>query len=186
MKSTLVAQPETVSLSAQRGFEREPSGDGRRTRAGAAKPSAATRVSSIILVGTSFKTSSLAFREALARRLSRESARLPRLLGVKEYAQLVTCNRIEVLMAADSMEAVERALLGWLSRTPGMKPSSIYVHEDVDAIAHLFRVASGLDSMVIGEEQILSQVKDAGIAARTSRSSRGHPLRGLRRLRERR
>ena len=54
-----------------------------------------------------------------------------------------------------------------------MSPDSIYVHQDVDAIAHLFRVASGLDSMVLGEEQILSQVRDAGIAARTSRSSRG-------------
>ena len=54
-----------------------------------------------------------------------------------------------------------------------MKSGSVYVHRDVDAITHLFRVASGLDSMVLGEEQILSQVRDAGIAARTSRSSRG-------------
>lgn len=61
----------------------------------------------------------------------------------------------------------------WLSKTPGMKSGSVYIHRDVDAITHLFRVASGLDSMVLGEEQILSQVRDAGIAARTSRSSRG-------------
>jgi glutamyl-tRNA reductase len=173
LKSTLVAKPETVSLPDQGSFGRSDSTDGKRTRARMAKPTAATKASSIILVGTSFKTSSLAFREALARRLARESAQLSQLPGVKEYAHLVTCNRIEILMAADSTDAVQGAFRTWLSKTPGMKPSAIYAHEDVDAIAHLFRVASGLDSMVIGEEQILSQVKDAGIAARKSRSSRG-------------
>jgi glutamyl-tRNA reductase len=173
LKSTLVAQPETVSPQEQRGLGRDDSDGTKRTGAATSKASTAARASSIILVGTSFKTSSLAFREALAVRLSRESAKLPRLSGVKEHAELVTCNRIEILIAADSANAAERAFLAWLSKTPGLKPSSIYVHKDVDAIAHLFRVASGLDSMVLGEEQILSQVKDAGIAARTSRSSRG-------------
>jgi len=172
LKSTLVEQPETVSLPQRAGFV----GDlevGRRSKAGIAKLSGATRASSIILVGTSFKTSSLSFRESLAARLSRESGRLPRLSGVKEYAQLVTCNRIEIVMAAGSAKTAERAFLAWLSRTPGMSPDSVYVYQDVEAIAHLFRVASGLDSLVLGEEQILSQVRDAGVAARRSRSSRG-------------
>ena len=173
MKSTLVVQPETVSPSVDRGLGRDGSDDAKGTKEGSAKLSAARRASSIVLVGTSFKTSSLAFREALAGRLSRESGKLPRLSGVKEYAQLVTCNRIEILIAADSPNEAESELLEWLSRTRGMEPSSIYVHRDVDAIAHLFQVASGLDSMVQGEEQILSQVKDAGIAARKSGSSRG-------------
>jgi glutamyl-tRNA reductase len=173
LKSTLVAPPETVSLPRLAGHEGDGPEGGRKARARTAKPSAATRASSIILVGTSFKTSSLAFREALAARLSRESAKLPRLSGVKEYAQLVTCNRIEMLVGTDSATTAERALLSWLSRTPGTSPGSTYVHRDVDAIAHLFRVASGLDSMVLGEEQILAQVRDAGVAARTSRSSRG-------------
>jgi len=173
LKSTLVVQPETVSHPEQGGFGRGEPDEGKKIRAGTRKTSAATKASSIILVGTSFKTSSLAFREALAQRLSREPAKLHRLPGVKEYAQLVTCNRIEIAIAADSTKAAKHAFLAWLSRTSGMSPNSIYIHEDVDAIAHLFRVASGLDSMVIGEEQILSQVRDAGIAARTSRSSRG-------------
>lgn len=173
MKSTLVAEPEPVSLAEERVFGRGDPEGGRRTRAGTAKLSAATKASSIVLVGTSFKTSSLAFREALAARLSREPAKLLRLPSVREYAQLVTCNRIEILMAADSAKRAERAFLAWLSGTPGMSPDSVYVRQDVDAIAHLFRIASGLDSMVLGEEQILSQVRDAGIAARTSRSSRG-------------
>ncbi|MDA4116218.1 MAG: glutamyl-tRNA reductase [Thaumarchaeota archaeon] len=173
MKSTLVAAPETVSLPRRAGLEGDDLEGSRRTRARTAKLSAATKASSIILVGTSFKTSSLAFREALAVRLSRESTKLVRLSGVKEYAQLVTCNRIEILMATDSAKTAERALLEWLSRTPGISPGSTYVHQGVDAIAHLFRVASGLDSMVLGEEQILTQVREAGVAARTSRSSRG-------------
>ena len=173
MKSTLVEQPETVSPPKQGSSARENLDDANRARAAVPKARAAARASSIILLGTSFKTSSLAFREALAARLSRESSKLPRLSGVKEYAQLVTCNRIEILVATDSANTAERAFLAWLSKTPGMKPSSVYVHRDVDAVAHLFRVASGLDSMVLGEDQILSQVKEAGVAARTSRSSRG-------------
>jgi glutamyl-tRNA reductase len=173
LKSTLVAQPETLSLPRQARFQGGDPEGGRKMRAGVARLPAATKASSIILVGTSFKTSSLAFREALAARLSRESSKLPRLSGIKEYAQLVTCNRIEMVMAADSAKTAERAFLAWLSRTPRMSPDSIYVYRDVDAIAHLFRVASGLDSMVLGEEQILSQVKEAGVAARKTGSSRG-------------
>lgn len=126
---------------------------------------------SLTLVGTSFKTSSLAFREALAKRISRER-RLPGMFEAKEYAQLVTCNRIEVVIASGSPSGKD-SLVSWVSETPGMKPGAVYVYEGFDALVHLFRVASGLDSMVLGEEQILSQVKEAGIAARKTRASRG-------------
>jgi glutamyl-tRNA reductase len=167
LKSTLVAQPATLSLRDSTG-----SGTQRRERSSSQRTSV-KRASSVILVGTSFKTSSLAFREALAERLARESPKLRRLSGATEFAQLITCNRIEMLMAAESTGPVERSLQDWLSKTPLMEPGSVYVYKDVDAIAHMFRVASGLDSMVLGEEQILSQVRDAGIAARNSRSSLG-------------
>lgn len=156
MKPTLVAEPETVSF---------------RGKAPAWK-SSSPGGTSLLLVGTSFKTSTLAFREALARRLQREAGELPRVLRAKEYAQLVTCNRIEMVMVVESTAAAEQAASAWLSKVPGMLPGSVYVHRDLDAITHLFRVAAGLDSMVVGEEQVLSQVKDAGVAARTSRSSR--------------
>jgi len=167
LKSTLVAQPATLS-------PRE--GTGSRTQKRERPSSQRTSVkkaSSVILVGTSFKTSSLAFREALAERLARESPKLRRVSGATEFAQLITCNRIEMLMAAESTGPVERSFQEWLSKTPLMEPGSVYVYKDVDAIAHIFRVASGLDSMVLGEEQILTQVRDAGIAARSSRSSLG-------------
>ncbi len=174
MKSTLVAQPATLSIPPEkRGLGRGDSDVPKSKKSATSKTSSAARASSIILIGSSFKTSSLAFREALAARLSKNSTKLRREPGVLEYAQLVTCNRIEILVAADSADVAERSFMTWLSETPGIEPGSVYVYKDVEAIAHLFRVASGLDSMVLGEEQILSQVKDAGISARTSRSSRG-------------
>jgi glutamyl-tRNA reductase len=173
LKSTLVAQPATTSLPEKGSFDITGTETRKPRKTTSSKASTAQKASSVILIGTSFKTSSLAFREALAERLSRESTKLRGILGARELAQLVTCNRIEILMAAESTDAVERSFLAWLSKTPRMEPGSVYVHKDVDAIAHIFRVASGLDSMVLGEEQVLSQVKEAGIAARTSRSSRG-------------
>ncbi len=169
MKSTLVEQPETPSPSEGRSSEAkdDPALRGNSSRRGA------TRTSSVILFGTSFKTSPLAFREGLISRLDRDSAKLPKVLAVREYAQLVTCNRIEILVSTHSLWRSEQAFMRWLSKTPGLKPGFVYSHKGVDAIGHIFRVAAGLDSMVLGEEQILSQVKEAGIAARTAKSSRG-------------
>ena len=171
LKSGLVAERAVLSLAETEGHAFD-SGQSRGKLAPIPGVSSAARVSSIVLVGASFKTCTLPFREALAERLSRDASRFRRKSGVREFAQLVTCNRIEVLLATDS-ETAEARFLSWLDKTPGMKSGFIYVYKDVDAIEHLFRVASGLDSMVLGEEQILSQVRDAGISARTSKSSRG-------------
>lgn len=162
MKPALVDKP--------RAFSSHPSADA--SDLSLPKPEFPSRTSSLILAGSSFKTSTLAFREELARRLETDS-RLPRTLGAREYAKMVTCNRIEILAVVDSPELAETSVSRWLSKTPGFREGSVYLLRDVEAISHLFRVASGLDSMVVGEEQILAQVKDAGVAARTSRSSRG-------------
>lgn len=87
------------------------------------------------------------------------------ILQAGEVMYLATCNRVEVLA---SMEDVEKGLEklkafifshGNLSREE-MK-ECLYVYRDADAVRHLFRVASSLDSMVMGEPQILGQVKDA-------------------------
>lgn len=160
MKSTLVVQPKPATLT--RGTKTRPS----------EAPATAPRSPSVVLFGTSFKTSSLSFREALASRIDEYSSELPSMLASSEYAQLVTCNRIEILIATDSPRGSIRAFEEWVSETSGLQPGSVYVHEGVGAIDHLFRVASGLDSMVLGEEQILSQVKKSGVTARTSGSSR--------------
>src|ERR1700730_4035213 len=127
---------------------------------------------SIILVGASFKTSSLAFRERLAKKLVRDSEKLRHMAGVREYAELVTCNRIEIVIATEAPHVAERFFRSWFSGSTEGATFPLYLHKDTEAIAHLFRVASGLDSMVTGEEQILAQVKDAGIRARTTGSSR--------------
>ena len=82
--------------------------------------------------------------------------------GVNEAALLSTCNRTELYALADD----EQRLAQWLDdRAPGLS-RHLYRHRDDQAVRHLFRVATGLDSMVLGEPQILGQVKDAWAAAR--------------------
>ena len=80
-----------------------------------------------------------------------------------EVAIVSTCNRTELYLGADP-DAVEPAI-AWLAETGGSDPRQVrqhaYVLEDADAARHAFRVASGLDSMVLGEPQILGQFKHA-------------------------
>ncbi len=97
--------------------------------------------------------------DALPRAL--ESLRL--LPDVNEAALLSTCNRTELYAITQDT----RALVDWLeTQAPGLS-DYLYQHNDAEAVRHLFRVATGLDSMVLGEPQILGQVKDAWAAART-------------------
>ncbi|HVJ27411.1 MAG TPA: glutamyl-tRNA reductase [Vicinamibacterales bacterium] len=83
---------------------------------------------------------------------------------VREMAVLSTCNRAEVYAAADSDEAVER-VARFFGEYHGVSPddlnSHLYVHRGAAAARHLFRVAAGLDSLIVGEPQILGQVKAA-------------------------
>lgn len=83
-----------------------------------------------------------------------------------EAAILSTCNRTELYIATpDTAPEVVPAVLGWLADRGGMPTSALqahtYVREDCDAARHAFRVAAGLDSMVLGEPQILGQLKRA-------------------------
>jgi len=84
-----------------------------------------------------------------------------------EAAILSTCNRTEVYCASDSSQVDHT--LGWLARSGDVPPEALrehtYVLEDSQAARHAFRVASGLDSMVLGEPQILGQMKSAVRAA---------------------
>ncbi len=87
-----------------------------------------------------------------------------------EAAIISTCNRTEIYCAADHM-ALDHTV-GWLARSGGVAPnllrSHAYALHDDEAARHAFRVASGLDSMVLGEAQILGQMKDAVRAAETA------------------
>ncbi len=86
-----------------------------------------------------------------------------------EVALLSTCNRTELYCAASALStpahAVQRAAVDWLSGIGGVSPDELlrhtYVMEGGQAARHAFRVASGLDSMVLGEPQILGQMKQA-------------------------
>ncbi|MEA9735901.1 glutamyl-tRNA reductase [Xanthomonas campestris] len=81
---------------------------------------------------------------------------------VREAALLSTCNRTELYAMADDPQT----LVAWLdTHAPGLS-GYLYQHRDAEAVRHLFRVATGLDSMVLGEPQILGQVKDAWAVAR--------------------
>ncbi len=84
-----------------------------------------------------------------------------------EVAILSTCNRTEIYCAGD--EAQMQSTLDWLAQSGGVSPDALKDHTytlvEADAARHAFRVASGLDSMVLGEPQILGQMKDAVRAA---------------------
>ena len=107
----------------------------------------------------------VAFDEDAAGIALLELAREP---GVEEAMILSTCNRTELYVGvAEGADDIPRV---WLSRhhhlTPGKLDEFLYRHEEQDAVRHMFRVATGLDSMVLGEPQILGQVKSAYQQAR--------------------
>jgi len=94
---------------------------------------------------------------------------LPRALGslrdtpqIAEAVLLSTCNRTELYAVAESAQALDQ----WLHSQAGDLQGYLYQHADAEAVRHLFRVATGLDSMVLGEPQILGQVKEAWSTAR--------------------
>ncbi|CAN4280499.1 glutamyl-tRNA reductase [Pseudoxanthomonas sp. LjRoot125] len=82
--------------------------------------------------------------------------------NVAEAALLSTCNRTELYAVAEDGDV----LASWLATHADGLDGYLYRHRDADAVRHLFRVATGLDSMVLGEPQILGQVKDAWSTAR--------------------
>ena len=124
------------------------------------------------LIGINYKTAPIELREKIA--ISREdlpetTRALAAVPGVTECMIVSTCNRVELLAAVETPEV---DLTGFLHRHFGLDPAllqpHIYQQRDRDAVRHLFRVAASLDSMVVGEPQILGQVKEAFAVARAS------------------
>jgi glutamyl-tRNA reductase len=123
----------------------------------------------LIVVGLSHKTAPVEIREKLAvpeSRLGEALTRLRSYPGVKEGVLLSTCNRVEVYAVVDQVEAGYGRIQEFLADTHLALSSEqltphLYWHTGDRAIAHLFRVAASLDSMIIGESQILGQLKDA-------------------------
>jgi glutamyl-tRNA reductase len=137
----------------------------------------------IVVVGVSHKTAPVEVREKLsvgADVLPEVLARLSKRPELKEVLFLSTCNRVEVMAEADASPAALRAIREALAELVGGTSEELsqflYDKSDHEAVRHIFRVAASLDSMVLGEPQILGQVKDAydaAVAAGTLRNFLG-------------
>ncbi|KAF8404773.1 hypothetical protein HHK36_009662 [Tetracentron sinense] len=134
------------------------------------KTSAADRYtkerSSIVVIGLSVHTAPVEMREKLAI----PEAEWPRAIGelcglnhIEEAAVLSTCNRMEIYVVALSQHRGVKEVTEWMAKTSGIPVSELRQHRfllyNKDATQHIFEVSAGLDSLVLGEGQILSQVK---------------------------
>ncbi|MGA7965903.1 MAG: glutamyl-tRNA reductase [Gammaproteobacteria bacterium] len=119
----------------------------------------------LLVAGVSHKTAPLELREQVAIAPERVPELLDDLLGndgIDEAVLLVTCNRTELY--ASAAPQAKPVLMRWLGRISGLGAgldTHLYLHQDTAAARHLFRVAAGLDSLVVGETQILGQIKAA-------------------------
>lgn len=123
---------------------------------------------SILLVGISHRSAPVSILERLALDSDGATKLLIDALAadhVAEAAVIATCNRLEVYAAVDrfhgSVEEISRLLLDRCGLTAEELVPHLYVHYDDGAVAHLFNVAAGLDSMVLGESQILGQTRES-------------------------
>ncbi|MFO0028379.1 MAG: glutamyl-tRNA reductase [Pseudomonadota bacterium] len=137
----------------------------------------------LIALGLNHQTAPVSLRERVA--FDRDTvpvalAALRRVDGVEEAAILSTCNRIELY--SNVRDGREQAIVEWLHSHHGLTPPTLeeflYRHDGPAAVRHLFRVATGLDSMVLGEPQILGQVKESYHLARAA-GALGSPLERL-------
>jgi glutamyl-tRNA reductase len=126
----------------------------------------------LLLVGVSHRTAPVELREQLdfsARGVDRALTALAGAPAHQEATIVSTCNRVEIYVRCDDTEGARAAVELFLSDFHGIPVEQLaphlYAKTGHDAVTHLFRVASGLDSLVMGEPQVLGQVKDAFSAA---------------------
>ncbi len=122
----------------------------------------------VLVAGLNHKSADVEVREKLAFTGEKMGQGLEALLAlsrVKEAMIISTCNRVEIYMGVDEPEEatrqVKRFISSFHSIPEGLLDKALYFHTDSEAVRHIFRVASSLDSMVVGEPQILGQVKDS-------------------------
>ena len=135
----------------------------------------------IVSIGTSHHVAPIEFRERLAfseEQLIESLQHLRESDQVQEAVILSTCNRVEVYAVANSVrnaDAAAKMLIEFLARSRQISVESLkkwcYLHQNLETIQHLFRVTASLDSMVVGESQILGQVKTAYDLSRASGSA---------------
>ena len=122
----------------------------------------------LLALGVSHKTAPLDLRERLSLTEGRAVGALHDLTGsegIHEAAAISTCNRTELYLVVTEAVEAENVALGALSRQAGIRPTelieSLYSYRGIEAARHLYRVAAGLDSMILGEAEIQGQVKRA-------------------------
>jgi glutamyl-tRNA reductase len=122
----------------------------------------------IVNTGMNHQTAPIELRECLASEQTNVMAALEylrKLPSIKEALFLSTCNRVEFLYATEDSTEAMKGVLDLMSQLGGISgdrfSSHLYNLEDMEAVKHVFRVASSLDSMIVGEPQILGQIKEA-------------------------
>jgi glutamyl-tRNA reductase len=132
----------------------------------------------LLLVGISHRTAPVELRERTdfqARGLAASVRSLADRGSTREAVVVSTCNRAELYVACDDIDRTRDDLARFISEFHALPPDHvtphIYTVPDLEAARHLFRVAAGLDSLVVGEPQILGQVKQAHTVAAESRTA---------------
>ncbi len=132
----------------------------------------------IVLIGLNHKTAPVELRECIAFSPAETDLAVGALQAhpdITESVLISTCNRVEILLTTDRREAAVSAAKGFIARFKHIPvdrfDEALYRLEGDEAVRHIFRVASSLDSMVVGEPQILGQIKDAYRTAIRKRSS---------------
>jgi glutamyl-tRNA reductase len=131
----------------------------------------------LLLIGISHRTASVELRERVdfqARGLEAALRALAARGLARETAVLSTCNRAELYVECELLESAREDLVRFISEFHGIDGGELrphmYERVDLDVARHLFRVAAGLDSLVVGEPQILGQVKEAHAAATSAQT----------------
>jgi glutamyl-tRNA reductase len=138
----------------------------------------------LTLIGVNHKTAPIALREKIAigrDELAEATRALAATPGVMECMIVSTCNRVELLATVEGDAPVARFLSSHFGIDQAVLAPHLYEYHDKEAVNHLFRMAASLDSMVVGEPQILGQVKEAFAVARSAGTVAGqleHLLQG--------
>ena len=132
----------------------------------------------ILNIGMNHETAPIELRECLAKEPANTSlalASMRELPSIKEGLFLSTCNRVEALCTTENTNDARKSIVSLMSRIGDIAEndfsSNLYTFENMEAVRHIFRVASSLDSMAVGEPQILGQIKDAYFQATREKTS---------------
>jgi glutamyl-tRNA reductase len=122
----------------------------------------------IVDIGMNHETAPVEVRELLSlgkEELDKAAGDIQAIKTIKESIVLSTCNRVEVLFTSEREQEARESIIGFFSQLSGITRDELepllYIYNDQEAIRHIFRVGASLDSMIVGEPQILGQLKDA-------------------------